>query len=90
MLNLTLPEKLRSRAGAQSRPGMLPALILELVKKFFVYYTDGVLFEHRTEILEDPSYPAMIRALRDSNSGPWIKSVTENISMSSSILEGSW
>ena len=75
---------------AEAGEGDDPAAILDLIKRFFVYYTDGVLYEHRQELLEDPSWDGMIRILWTHNYGPWMQDVTENISMSSSVLDAAW
>ena len=64
--------------------------ILALISRFFVWYTDGVLYEHRQELLSDPAWEPMIRVLWGHNYGPWMQSVTENISISSSRLEAAW
>ena len=81
-------DSLETLVKKEAKPGEDPRAILELIKLFFVYYSDGVIFEHREELLSDPSYEPMIRTLWNYNYGPWIKETVENIAISSAQLEG--
>lgn len=57
-----------------------------LVNRFMDYYSRGILAEHREEILNDPYYPLTERALRDSNYGPWMTYVLQNLTTISDRL----
>lgn len=50
-----------------------------VVQRFMDYYSRGLIAEHREEILNDPYYPTAERVLRDTNYGPWMTYVLENL-----------
>ncbi len=61
--------------------------ILKLMNKFFMYYEEGSLAEHRTELTADPVYNDMLKALWNHNYGPWMKNIIENTKQSGRELE---
>ncbi|HAE44918.1 MAG TPA: hypothetical protein DCG37_04885 [Lachnospiraceae bacterium] len=61
-----------------------------LLDRFFRYYGQGTLSEHRQELMDDPAYERMITLLWDSNYGPWIKEMIETTRYSSRKLEIPW
>lgn len=61
--------------------------ILKLMNKFFLYYEEGSLAEHRTELTSDPVYDDMLKALWNHNYGPWMKNMIENTKQSGRELE---
>jgi hypothetical protein len=64
--------------------------VQELLDRFFLYYGQGTLSEHRRELMDDPYYDQMIGALWDYNYGPWIKEMLETTKYSGRKLEVSW
>ena len=64
--------------------------VQELLDRFFLYYGQGTLSEHRRELMDDPYYDQMIGALWDYNYGPWIKEMIETTKYSGRKLEVSW
>ena len=64
--------------------------VQELLDRFFLYYGQGTLSEHRRELMDDPYYDQMIGALWDYNYGPWIKEMIETTKYSGRNLEVSW
>ena len=61
-----------------------------LLDRFFHYYGQGTLSEHKRQLMEDPYYDQMIDALWDYNYGPWIKEMIEKTKYSGRKLEVSW
>lgn len=61
--------------------------VKELIFRFFDYYEEGSLADHRPEIMADPNYKAMLDAMWDHNYGPWMKEMAENTKYSGRQLE---
>lgn len=61
--------------------------ILKLINRFFRYYEEGSLAEHRAELTADPVYKDMLKALWNHNYGPWMKNMTETTKYSGRELE---
>lgn len=61
-----------------------------LLDRFFLYYGQGTLPEHKKQLMEDPYYDQMIDALWDYNYGPWVKEMIEKTKYSGRKLEVSW
>ncbi|MBR1855512.1 MAG: metallophosphoesterase [Oribacterium sp.] len=61
--------------------------VKELIFRFFDYYEEGSLADHRPEIMADPNYKTMLDALWDHNYGPWMKEMAENTKYSGRQLE---
>ena len=64
--------------------------VQDLLDRFFLYYGQGTLSEHKRQLMEDPYYDQMIDALWDHNYGPWIKEMIETTKYSGGMLEVSW
>ena len=64
--------------------------VQELLDRFFLYYGQGTLPEHKRQLMEDPYYEQMIDALWDYNYGPWVKEMIEKTKYSGRKLEVSW
>ena len=60
--------------------------ILNLIFRFFQYYADGSMADHREEILSDPAWQDMLDALWDHNYGPWMAQTIENADYSANRL----
>ena len=67
--------------------GLKKGNILNLINKFFRYYEEGSLAEHRAELTKDPVYDDMLKALWNHNYGPWMKSMIETTKYSGRELE---
>ena len=61
--------------------------VLNLLGKYFLYFREGSIAEHAAELMSDPAYENMLKALWDHNYGPWIKSTVETTKISSSWLQ---
>ncbi len=70
--------------------GQKKEAVKELIFRFFDYYEEGSLADHRPEIMTDPNYKAMLDAMWDHNYGPWMKEMAENTKYSGRQLEISW
>ena len=64
--------------------------VQELLDRFFLYYGQGSLSEHKKELMEDSYYDQLIDTLWDYNYGPWIKEMIETTRYSARKLEVSW
>jgi len=64
--------------------------VKELIFRFFSFYEEGTLADHRPEIMADPYYKAMLDALWDHNYGSWMKEMAENTKYSGRQLEIRW
>ena len=64
--------------------------VQDLIDRFFLYYGQGTLPEHKRQLMEDPYYDQMIGALWDHNYGPWVKEMIEKTKYSGRKLEVSW
>lgn len=61
--------------------------VLKLINRFFRYYEEGSLAEHRAELTADPVYDDMLKALWNHNYGPWMKNMIETTKYSGRELE---
>lgn len=61
--------------------------VLDLLGKYFLYFREGSIAEHAAELMSDPAYENMLKALWNHNYGPWIKSTVETTKISSSWLQ---
>ena len=64
--------------------------VQNLLDRFFLYYRQGTLSEHKKQLMEEPYYDQMFDALWDHNYGPWIKEMIETTKYSGRKLEVSW
>ena len=64
--------------------------ILDLLDRYFVYYADGSLGDHVSELRNDPAYRRALEILDGYNYGPWIRSMVETTRMSGVELEVEW
>ena len=60
--------------------------VMNLIRWFLYYYNTGTLAEHRQEFLEDPSYELMLKAIQDTNYGPWVKMMIETTRRQGTVL----
>ena len=60
--------------------------VMNLIEWFFYYYNAGTLADHRQEFLEDPSYELMLKAIQDTNYGPWVKMMIETTGRQGTVL----
>ena len=60
---------------------------MNLIEWFFYYYNAGTLADHRQEFLDDPSYERMLKAIQDTNYGPWVKYMIETTEHSATRLQ---
>ena len=65
-------------------------LAADLMEAFFRYYEEGILADHKKEILMNPVYPVMIDALWDTNYGPWMKATLETTARNAGSVEISY
>ncbi|OON85271.1 hypothetical protein BXO88_13475 [Oribacterium sp. C9] len=61
--------------------------VLKLIDRFFRYYEEGSLAEHKQELKVDPVYKDMIESLWNHNYGPWMQSMVETTKYSGRELE---
>ncbi len=61
--------------------------VLDLIIRFLTFYTEGSMAENMYEITDDPAFEDMIRAMRDTNYGPWMQSVLAGKPLPATRLE---
>ena len=61
--------------------------VMNLIEWFFYYYNAGTLADHRQEFLDDPFYERMLKAIQDTNYGPWVKYMIETTEHSATRLQ---
>ena len=65
-------------------------LAADLMEAFFRYYEEGILADHKKEILMNPVYQVMIDALWDTIYGPWMKATLETTARNAGSVEISY
>ncbi|WP_175494602.1 metallophosphoesterase family protein [Oribacterium sp. WCC10] len=82
-----LKETLSGLLEGEGLQGVKKENVLKLIERFFLYYEEGSIAEHKEDLKKDPNYKDMLKALWNHNYGPWMESMIENTKHSGRELE---